>query len=122
MKTIELHLPPDAVQIGELCDNYLSAELDQDIIEISLSSGVTIEAGWYPEYDPTGRFQITVFRDCWEHRLMPPVSVKSVHELAMMIEYLSCWYSAAPAAPLGGSGVTQTNTSSTAAQPIMAVA
>lgn len=65
---------------GELLREYSPEDLpllDQDILEISLSNGMRVDVGWFPENDPAGRFIIRVFR---KNKLSPvrtPIEEKS---------------------------------------------
>ena len=105
MKEINLKLPTGSVQKGQLYDEYDIDELDQDIIEIDLPSGDTIEAGWYPEYDKNGGFRITVFRQFWEKRRAGPFTVKSIRELKRLLEGLANYFVFLDQAePVNGSG------------------
>ncbi len=91
---INLILPSTAVLKGRLYESYDQRNLDQDILEVDLDTGLTIEVGWYPEYDPNGSFRITVFRDHWVNQIGRPITVKTTYQVAEAVEFLAKRYSA----------------------------
>jgi hypothetical protein len=93
MTAIELVLPPDASVKGQLFYSYEPAYLLQDILEIDLSTGITIDVGWSPECDPSGSFRIVVFRDFWRNQLREPIHVKRISEVVETVQQLAFEYS-----------------------------
>jgi len=86
MNPIQLRLPQGAVQKGHLFRDSSLAELDQDILEIDLPSGLTIAVGWHPECDPDGKFHIVVFSRYWSNQIVEPITTNSVGEVATCLE------------------------------------
>ena len=43
---------------GELVESADPRDLSEDMIEIELPNGVLIDAGWYPESSPQGRYRV----------------------------------------------------------------
>ena len=66
MSTIELRLGGDVKVRGSLHDTSDPSYLTEDMIEIDLPDGRTIEVGWLPERDPGGAYRLTVFKDYWD--------------------------------------------------------
>jgi hypothetical protein len=90
---INLNLPPNSIQKGFLYEDYELFELDQDILEIDLPSGLTIDVGWYPQHDPNGAFQIVVFKDYWDAQKQKPILARNPIQVASLVEALASAYS-----------------------------
>lgn len=82
MKPIQLRLPPGTVQKGDLFWENDLEELDQDILEIDLPTGLTLAVGWYPECDPAGEFRITLFKEYWMNR----VAERTARDIATVVD------------------------------------
>lgn len=56
-------LPKDceASVVGFLYEADDPAELGEDMIEVQLADGISIDAGWYPEGDPNGAYEVSVW-------------------------------------------------------------
>lgn len=79
---------------GAEISNYLYAEMEpddltQDIVTVSLPNGFYIDVGWYPEHDPSGCYWVRVFREFWDHQLIPPIRVESPYEVVLTVERLA---------------------------------
>lgn len=78
---------------GVLYDEYPDPEyLDQDILQVSLPNGVTIDVGWYPESDPTGSFRIVVYRGDWLRQLQTPIDTRNPQIVAAQARWLAEQY------------------------------
>jgi len=44
--------------VGFLYEADSPVDLGQDMIEVQLANGLTIDAGWYPEGDPAGSYVV----------------------------------------------------------------
>jgi len=54
---------PDGCQVcGFLYESDSRHELGQDMLDVVLPNGILITAGWYPEGDPSGAYQVSVYR------------------------------------------------------------
>ena len=97
MRKIDLKLSELGVgqvtQKGQLCVTYDPAYLVQDILEIDLPNGITIDVGWHPESDPSGSFRIVVYRDYWSNQLTKPILTKEVLEVVESVRQLVREYS-----------------------------
>lgn len=63
MSKIELPAPRFAKVQGALYDTTDIHDLTQDMLQIELPGGLFIDVGWYPQWNPSGRYMILVFRD-----------------------------------------------------------
>lgn len=85
IKPFPLELPTvsQCEVIGFLYESDDPAELGQDMLEVHLASGVTIDAGWYPEGDPSGAYTVKA----WHPRGLefPEESFASVTDAAAAI-------------------------------------
>jgi len=71
---------------GQLFDEYPDAsDLDQDILEVDLQNGLTVSVSWFPEYDPSGHFEINVYRQFWTNKVRPTVVASSPNEAAELV-------------------------------------
>ncbi|OGQ82488.1 MAG: hypothetical protein A3F90_08865 [Deltaproteobacteria bacterium RIFCSPLOWO2_12_FULL_60_19] len=86
---VELHLPENVVVKGALYTTTDPAYLVQDMLEIDLPNGITIDVGWYPESDPAGSFQVVVFRDHWDNQLREPFETKSIEDVTREVKRLA---------------------------------
>ena len=66
MEPLNLYMLPFRNQLaikGEIYDTQDPDVLLQDLLEIDLPRGRTIDVGWYPEHDPTGAYRIRMYED-----------------------------------------------------------
>ena len=75
--------------IGELCSSENIDELSQDMIEVHLPSGLSIEAGWVPENDPSGDYEVLLCRGL---HVVHEVKKKTAMEAKFVIEGLAGSY------------------------------
>lgn len=63
IRPFQFELPKgcEAKVVGFLYEADSAAELGQDMIEVQLANGVSIDAGWYPEGDPDGAYDVSVW-------------------------------------------------------------
>lgn len=88
MNKVEFTFPESVVVRGALFTTTDPTYLVQDLLEIDLPNGITIDAGWYPESDPNGSFQLVVFKGYWENQLREPFETQSITELASEVNRL----------------------------------
>jgi len=81
---------------GMLCDSYPPEDLDQDILQVSLPNGITVDVGWYPDGDPDGEFKVVVYRKYWSNQLCAPFVTRGPREVAKAVEKLVVQYSKWP--------------------------
>lgn len=62
MRTIQLDLGPGCELIGALHESEDVRDLSQDMLEIRLLCGMSIEVGWMPEADPDGAYEVLLCR------------------------------------------------------------
>ena|ERR1700733_1163244 len=89
MNAIDLNLPQGCVVKGILLPQYPIEDLDQEILEVDLPDGSTIDVGWYPQFDRNGSFQIYVYRDYWENQEEAPVLASTPESVAHEIEVIA---------------------------------
>ena len=70
--------------VGYLYDDPDPQGRGQDMVEIRLPNGIVIDAGWYPEGDPNGRYRIAFHQGA--ERLRENVGTQDIDELARKIE------------------------------------
>ena len=72
MKPFDLHfLERPGVRIkGTLYESLDADVLLQDLLEMEMPGGKTIDVGWYPEHDPNGRFRVRLYQDNDQDYLM----------------------------------------------------
>ena len=80
VRMVDLQLPRVCDVVGYLYDDTDPAGRGQDMVEIHLPSDIVIDAGWYPEGDPKGRYRIAVHRG--PQRLEPYWGTKDINDLA----------------------------------------
>ncbi len=98
MTAIDLGLPADVVVKGQLFHTYDLDYLLQDILEIDLPNGLSIDLGWFPECDPSGSFRVVVFKEFWKNQLREPFETRSISEAVDEIRRLVPEYSQAAVA------------------------
>jgi len=82
MSPICLKLPPGATSRGVLNTAPALSELREDMLDIALPTGIRIDVGWWPAWDPTGEFVVTVYASDWDH----PIEQFFTKDLNEMIE------------------------------------
>jgi hypothetical protein len=80
---------------GALYDSLDPEFLREDLIEIDLRSGYTIEAGWIPQGDPSGHFRVIVFEDYWTNTLFEG-RAESPDEVVSLVHWLVSNFGSAP--------------------------
>ena len=58
MNVIPLSLAPECIVRGDLRESDNTSELSQDMLEVRLPGGLSIEVGWVPDNDPSGAYEI----------------------------------------------------------------
>ncbi len=86
MITIPLSLDPKCKVIGALYESDDVRELSQDMLEIHLPSGVSIEVGWTPEADPNGAYEVLV---CCGLEVNRKIALTTAAEAKLVIEGLA---------------------------------
>jgi hypothetical protein len=82
--------------------------LDQDVLEVVLPTGFSISVGWFPQYDPSGSFRISLFNGNGTLARVP-IEGKTPGEVLKYLEILGEQYGrrqddpVAIAAPFAGS-------------------
>jgi len=89
LETVSLKLPVGASVKGALYNTYDLDYLSEDLLEIDLPSGLTIDVGWYPEGERPGTFQVVIFKQFWQNQILPPIKTESLPELVRIIEMLA---------------------------------
>jgi hypothetical protein len=82
MKKIVPSIPGCRVT-GYLYDSDDPLDLGQDMVEVCGPDGITVDAGWVPEGDPNGAYQIAVTQGM--RHLHPPATTKDIDEAARLI-------------------------------------
>jgi hypothetical protein len=85
-------LPKGSTVTGYLHRDYSTEEmelLDQDVVQIGLENGITIDVGWYPEGSTDGEFVIRAFRDYLENAVARTIRVKNPLAVADAVRNLA---------------------------------
>ena len=62
-------------------------ELHEDLLQLfHEKTGLTIDLGWYPSYDPEGHYLLLLVRDCGWDRPLEAVKTRSKAEIITHIE------------------------------------
>ena len=80
---------PGATITGELYPDFDGRNLDQDILQVAMPSGITIDVGWYPSNDANGCFKIVTYRDYWRDTVRPTVETKNPHVVAATVREIA---------------------------------
>lgn len=85
-RKIEIPLPQHlgCTVVGFLYDSDDFADLGQDMVEVRVPGGITINAGWSPEGSPDGSYVIRT----WGNVELPQVGTKDVDEALQAIRAL----------------------------------
>ena len=94
MKPIDLHLGDDVIVKGNLYPTKDPVYLREDLLEIDLPSGVTIDVGWYPEGDPEGAYRIVVFKGYWVRQIIEPITTPETDRAVQVIRSLCSMFAA----------------------------
>ena len=90
MNPIQITVPPGSEISNYLYPSLTIDDLTQDMVTVQLPNGYSIDAGWYPEHDPNGRFVVRVFQGYWDNQKLPkPILEKNVSVLVFIIEKLA---------------------------------
>jgi len=104
-KKYDLSFPecPSCRVIGFLYSSDDTAELGQDMVEVRLPIGVTINAGWYPEGAALGSYLIKV----WGAVNLPPVKADDADEAIQLIKYFVAKLTGQRPEPLSEAGANE---------------
>lgn len=78
-------IPKNSVIRGQLEDTTDPTWLLQDMVEIDLPNGNTIDIGWHPECDINGYYRIVLFKDQWENKI-EEFNTKKTQEVYNIVE------------------------------------
>jgi hypothetical protein len=92
-EVIQLKLPRGALVKGALYNTYDLDYLSEDLLEIDLRNGLTIDVGWYPEGERPGTFQVVLFQDHWRNHVIEPIETTSLARLVPIVEAVAKKYS-----------------------------
>jgi hypothetical protein len=87
---VDLRLPPECDVVGYLYHDPDPAGRGQDMVEVHLPNSIVIDAGWYPEGEPGGRYRIAVHLG--SRRLEPYRGTRNIDELARRLEQMAVRY------------------------------
>jgi hypothetical protein len=90
---VEFSLPEGATIKGCLFASHNPELLAEDLVEVDLPSGLTIDLGWYPEGEPSGSFQIVLYSEYWGNQIIPPIQKRTIPEVVQTVEELARLYS-----------------------------
>jgi hypothetical protein len=99
---VEVVIPGAKQVVGRLTDDLSETSLlDQDILEVQMPDGLTIDVGWFPEYDANGAFEIRVYRDYMGNHVAGPWQSRDAHEALRIVKRLAaaCLVLADPRSP-----------------------
>src|SRR4051812_40761196 len=85
MSIVDIEIPDGARQIGFLRDDYEEHELEQDLVQVQLPNGATVDVSWYPEYESDGEFLIVGYEESWENPRWR-MTTKFPHEAADAVQ------------------------------------
>jgi len=98
MNPVDLNLPkirPGRIKIkGQLYDTMDPVYLVQDILDIELPNGISIDVGWHPESDISGTYRVVVYRGYWSNQLTDPSRTKYALEVVDIVQRLVKEFSA----------------------------
>lgn len=69
----ELNFPDNIIVKGGLPLTQEVEDLVNDMLEIDLPSGITIDVGWIPEHDPNGKYRIVLYKKYWADQIEAPI-------------------------------------------------
>jgi hypothetical protein len=73
----DLKLPRGILVKGGIPTSRDPADLVSDMVEIDLPDGTTLDVGWVPEHDPSGRYRLKLYRGYWAKTVEGPLYSKS---------------------------------------------
>jgi hypothetical protein len=95
MDPVEIDLPSDAVLIyNALYPTKEARYLTADLFAAKMPDGTIIDAGWIPENDPIGTYEVFVYRGEFENQLEPPFQSEELATIVWRICELARKYSA----------------------------
>jgi hypothetical protein len=74
------------ILFNSLHDTKAPSYLTDDLFAAELPGGVFVDVGWFPECDPSGAYEICVYKNAFENQLAKPIKTKDPHEAAAAVE------------------------------------
>ena len=105
MKPIDLQLGDDVIVKGCFYPTKDPVYLREDLLEIDLPSGLTIDVGWYPEGDPKGAYRIVVFQGYWVRQVIEPITTPETDRAVQVIRSLCSMFAAPRLSSSSSSGI-----------------
>ena len=94
MNPVQLRLPKDAVVIyNALYPTTQPSYLTADLFAARLPGGVIIDAGWSPECDPHGTYEVFTYRGAFENQIEPEFASTDLQAVVSQIERLATKHS-----------------------------
>jgi hypothetical protein len=94
MTRVPLDLPPGSVVTGALRTRAEVRNLVEDMVQIELDSGVVIDVGWYPDWNPNGEYRMVVFRESFDRPIIPVFRSRDVRRVKRAIASAASRYGA----------------------------
>ena len=73
--------------VGSIVYDCDPQDLDSDMLQVSLN-GITIDVGWVPDSNPNGSYQIVVYCEYFDNKIISPIYLKCPHQTKLMVEKL----------------------------------
>lgn len=86
---LELRLPDGIVAKGGIPASQAPEDLVADMLEVPLPDGTTIDVGWLPEHDPSGRYRVVVFRRYWQNQAVQPTFFACPQDVVRAVEEIA---------------------------------
>jgi hypothetical protein len=92
---IPIQVPEGATVTGELLSSYAQwpGRMSQDLLQVHLANGRTIDVGWCPSWDALGTFQIVIYEHDWDNQIVDPITSVDPFDVAGIVQQLAYQHS-----------------------------
>lgn len=80
-----VHWNADAINVLYPLDSQVD-ELQEDLVQVQYPDSITLDVGWYPEFDPKGKFIVAVVRNQEWDSPLAQITCNTVRDLIVSIE------------------------------------
>jgi hypothetical protein len=89
MNPLDLNLPDGSRFTNHLYPTKAIGYLLEDLIVVVLPNGIIIDAGWYPEHDPSGKYVVRAYSRDWEEQIGTTVTATQPLEVRRIVEAIA---------------------------------
>ena len=102
MNPLHVNVNETDILFNSLYENPDPAHLMHDLLAVELADGCCIDVGWYPQFDPAGRYKVSILDEDGS-TVGTVFETRDVHEVVEAVEAMAKSYAGAAPSDLSSS-------------------